>query len=232
MILQGEAETAKSTASRILRALVDPSSVPLKAPPKDERDFVAVAFNGWVTAFDNLSGLQLWQSDAICRLSTGGGIAMRSLYTDMEETAVELQRPVILNGIDDIACQADLASRAIILQLHPISQSARKEESQLWREFEEERPLILGALLDAVSCALKRLPDTHLDSLPRMADFARWASAAEPAFGYSKGAFMAAYATNIVGASLEASPVAQAVIALMATQHHWQAAQRSCLKTS
>lgn len=120
---------------------------------------------------------------------------MRELYTNMEETAVELQRPVILNGIDDIACQPDLASRAIILPLQPILH--RKEETKLWEEFERKRPLIFGALLTALSCALKHLPDTHLDNLPRMADFARWASAAETSFGYPQKAFMKAYATNI-----------------------------------
>ncbi len=224
MIFQGEAETAKTTASRILRKLIDPCTVPLKAPPRDERDFLAVAANGWVTAFDNLSGLQLWQSNAVCRLSTGGGHSGRALYTNMDEFAIELRRPVILNGIHDITTEPDLASRALILALQPISDHARREESELWDAFEERRPRIFGGLLDALSCALRRLPETKLDSLPRMADFARWVTAAESGFGWQPGTFMAAYKGNIkaaVSLTLEASPVAQAVLALMEGRKTW-----------
>ena len=58
------------------------------------------------------------------------------------------------------------------------------------------RPAILGALFDAVSAALRNLPKTKLDTLPRMADFAMWVSAAESALGLGAGAFMRGYANN------------------------------------
>src|SRR5262249_47969695 len=57
---------------------------------------------------------------------------------------------------------------------------------------------------------LRTLPDVKLDRMPRMADFAVWATAWEGAL-FPKGAFMAAYAGNIatgVEAVLEADPVA------------------------
>ncbi|MGH8580264.1 MAG: DNA-binding protein [Gammaproteobacteria bacterium] len=143
----------------------------------------------------------------------------------MDEFSVELRRPVILNGIHDITTEPDLASRALILALQPIPDHARREESELWDEFEKKRPRIFGAVLDALSCALRRLPETKLDSLPRMADFARWVSAAEPGFGWDKGTFMAAYKGNIkaaVSLTLEASAVAQAVLSLMKDRHEWK----------
>ena len=37
---------------------------------------------------------------------------------------------------------------------------------------------------------------TNLPLLPRMADFALWATAAEPALGFAAGQFMAAYQAN------------------------------------
>ena len=49
---------------------------------------------------------------------------------------------------------------------------------------------ILGALLDAGVVALQRLPTVELDSLPRMADFALCATAAERAVGWEPGTFL------------------------------------------
>ena len=57
------------------------------------------ATNGWCLAFDNVSVIQAWLSDALCRLATGGGFATRGLYTDDEETIIDAQRPVVLNGV-------------------------------------------------------------------------------------------------------------------------------------
>ena len=59
------------------------------------------------------------------------------------------------------------------------SPQARRDERQFWREFEAARPRILGALLDAVALGLRKLPALALRQLPRMADFATWASACE-----------------------------------------------------
>lgn len=43
------------------------------------------------------------------------------------------------------------------------------------------RPRILGVLLDAVSYGLRTVGHVQLDALPRMADFALWITACEPA---------------------------------------------------
>jgi hypothetical protein len=48
-------------------------------------------------------------------------------------------------------------------------------------EFEPARPRILGALLDALAEGLRELPRVRLVRLPRMADFALWATACETA---------------------------------------------------
>ena len=43
---------------------------------------------------------------------------------------------------------------------------------------------------------MRNLPSIHLARLPRMADFASWATAGERAMGLERGAFMAAYNAN------------------------------------
>ena len=67
--------------------------------------------------------------------------------------------------------------------IHPptIDDDARRdEETLLGRRSRTPVPGILGALLDAVACALARIDDIELDRPPRMADFAKWVTAAEP----------------------------------------------------
>src|ERR1700685_3200463 len=109
-------------------------------------------------AFDNVSYLPDWLSDALCRLSTGGGFATRSLYTDGEEALFDAMRPIILNGIADVATRGDLLDRAIPLTLEPIHDENRRTEEKLMADFEIKRPFILGALLDMMAHGLKMLP--------------------------------------------------------------------------
>ena len=90
-------------------------------------------------------------------------------------------KPVILNGITDVATRPDLLDRALVVMLPSIPEEERKPEAELWREFEEARPAILGALFDAISGALGSVGDVWLEGMPRMADFAVWATAAENA---------------------------------------------------
>lgn len=217
LILQGEQGTGKSTTSRVIRSLCDPSAVPLRSPPREVRDLLVSAANNHVVVLDNLSGLNPEISDCLCRLSTGGGIDARQLYTDMEQVLVEIQRPVIVNGIDDIATRPDLAERSIVLNLPLIPASARSDEKRFWRDFESARPGIFGALLDGVSAAIHDHEKVILPSKPRMADFAIWSVAAEGAFGW-RNEFMAAYTRNqdeAVEAGIEASPVGATLLELL-----------------
>ncbi|MGE4078426.1 MAG: hypothetical protein AB7F22_23005, partial [Reyranella sp.] len=223
IVLSGEQGSAKSTFSSILRALLDPNTAPLRALPREDRDLFIAASNGHVLAFDNVSGLPAWISDTLCRLATGGGFAVRQLYTDQDEVLFDAARPVILNGIEDIVTRPDLADRAVFLTLEPIPEERRRSEAELWAAFEAERPRILGVLLDAVVEGLKRLPETHLPRLPRMADFALWATACETAL-WPAGTFWAAYCGNrdeAVEGVIEADPIAAAVRALMAARTEW-----------
>jgi hypothetical protein len=156
--LSGEQGSAKSTFSAILRALLDPNTAPLRALPREDRDLFIAASNGHVLVFDNVSGLPAWISDTLCRLATGGGFAVRQLYTDQDEVLFDATRPVILNGIEDIVTRPDLADRAVFLTLEPIPEERRRPEAELWAAFEAEHACILGVLLDAVVEGLKRLP--------------------------------------------------------------------------
>lgn len=223
IVLSGEQGTAKSTFTAMLRSLIDPNTAALRALPREERELFIAASNAHVLAFDNVSGLPGFVSDTLCRLATGASFAVRQLYSDQEEVLFEASRPVILNGIEDIVNRADLASRALFLTLEPISEDRRRPESELWAAFEAEKPRLLGALLDGVVMGLRRLPDTRLPRLPRMADFAIWATACEGAW-WPAGTFMAAYDDNradAVESVIESDPVAATVRTLMNNRPDW-----------
>ena len=223
LVLSGEQGSAKSTFSAILRALLDPNTAPLRALPREDRDLFIAATNGHVLAYDNVSGLPAWISDTLCRLATGGGFAVRQLYTDQDEVLFDAERPVILNGIEEIVTRPDLADRALFLTLDPIPEERRRPEAELWAAFEAERPRILGVLLDSVVEGLKRLPETRLEKLPRMADFALWATACETAL-WPAGTFWSAYCGNrdeAVEGVIDADPIATGVRAVMATRTVW-----------
>jgi hypothetical protein len=227
LVLSGEQGSAKSTFASILRSLIDPNTAPLRALPREDRDLFIAANNGYVLTFDNVSGLPAWISDTLCRLATGGGFAVRQLYTDQDEVLFDACRPIVLNGIEDIVSRPDLADRAIFLALDPIAEDLRKPARQIMTDLEQCRSAILGALLDAVSHGLRYLPDVRLSRLPRMADFARWGAACEGVM-WPPGTFTAAYAANLddaVVGVIEADLVATTIQQFMQTRTEWGGAR-------
>ena len=210
LYLLGEQGSAKSTTQKVLRRVIDPYKAELRTAPRDECDLQIAASNSQVIAIDNMSRLDPWLSDSFCRLATGGGLATRELFSDGEEVIFDAQRPILMNGIEEVATRGDFLERAILITLPSISENKRRDEKTFWSAFERARPRILSGLLDAVSAAMAREKSVHLPRKPRMADFCIWGVAGEIALGFEAGTFERAYARNRSGAhelALEASPI-------------------------
>jgi hypothetical protein len=232
LAVSGEQGSAKTVLCKLLRALIDPSVASVRALPRDERELFIAASNGHILAFDNLSGLPPWLSDTLCRLASGGAFSVRRLFTDQDEVLFAAARPIILNGIEEFITRPDLADRAVLLTLPPVSERQRRPEHALWQEFELARPHILSALLDAAAHGLRMLPRVHLKWLPRMADFALWTTACESAFRPA-GTLAAAYASNRRAAienTIDADPVAAGVRDIMAERTHWRGSASDLLR--
>ncbi|MGA7743965.1 MAG: ATP-binding protein [Polyangia bacterium] len=224
LLVHGEQGTAKSMLVRIIRKFVDPNKADLRAEPRDTRDLAIAAANGWIIALDNLSHIEPGLSDALCRLSTGGGFATRRLFTNSEEAIFNAQRPVILTAIEEVAIRGDLIDRCISVELQPIPEAGRRTESEIRKAVNASAGRIFGALLDAVAHALRAHRDVRLPLLPRMADFAIWATAAEAGLGLPTGAVIAAYQGNRAAANqtaLESSEIATLVMALVGERGEW-----------
>jgi putative DNA primase/helicase len=132
----------------------------------------------------------------LCRLATGGGFGARKLYSDQDETILNVKRPIVINGIGNLANRSDLLDRALIVKLNPIPPGTRKLEKEFWAEFEQEKACIFTGLLDAVVCGLQNLEEVRINDLPRMADFTQWVTACEPALGLPQGSFLKVYNQN------------------------------------
>lgn len=226
MAFHGEHGSAKSTNTEVVRSLTDPNKAPLRTLPKSERDLAIAANNSYVQSYDNLSGITNEISDALCRLSTGGGLATRQLFTDSEEIIFEAKCPVILNGIDELATRPDLMDRSLILNCPTIPEELRKTRSEFDTEFNQKKGLIFAGILDKLSDALRKLSSVVIKKKPRMADFAAFGTAA---FGeiFLERYLVTRKESNEI--ALESSPIGLAVIQLMEERDCWEGTSQQLL---
>jgi hypothetical protein len=234
LVITGEQGSAKSTTTRLLKHCIDPCRPLLGSQPESVRDLMVIANTTWVITFDNISRLPSWFSDALARLATGGGFVVRRNYTDDAAQIFDVNRPLILNGIEEFAHRADLLSRALLVSLPSISDSRRKDEREIWRAFERAHPRILGALLDIAVGAVARLPLVELAGKARMADFERWGEAMSLHLGDRPGEFSRIVRSNreqATAAVLEESPVAVALQVMQGPGGFWQGTCLELLET-
>jgi hypothetical protein len=186
LALGGEPGAGKSSAARRLAALVDPASVGLTGPPGDQDAWLLRADGSWVVVLDNLSGMPPWLTDALCRCSTGDGIIKRKLYSDGDLVVTVLRRCVILTSVDLGALRADLNERVVSVRLDRIPDERRAEETALNAAWDQDAPLVFGALLDLASKVMALRADgsnARPAVLPRMADFGRVLECVDAAMG-------------------------------------------------
>jgi hypothetical protein len=233
LCLAGPAGSSKSTAVCLLRDLIDPSKVDPGALPQEVRDLAIASSKRFIVGYDNLSGIPHPISDMLCRLSTGGGFAVRQLYSDDGEVTFSHTRPIILAGIEDVVGRHDLTRRTLHITMGVIPGQSRKLLTTLKAEFRNSQPRILGRLLDIVSVGLRNLPNTKTDKLPSLADFAQWMAACETA-EWTSGTFARIHAENeqtLAVASLEADIVAAHIIEFLEARGlvGWQGTAKALL---
>jgi len=225
LVLHGPQGAGKTTPMRVMKKLLDPSVLQGTLLPTKEADFAQLAEHHAFLFFDNLSNISPKMSDALARASTGDGFNTRELYTTDNDFIRIIQRPIAMNGINQVVTKPDLLDRSILIKLKRISKEQRQPEEAYWQAFNGIRPQLLGAIFDVLAKALALYPDIELEVAPRMADFARLGSAIAEALGSSQQKFIQAYQDNIDlqnEEAIEASPVAKAVIMLMSERDEWE----------
>lgn len=222
LTISGEQGSGKSTILRLLRRIIDPHALDMRTPPEDQRDLQAMVRNSFCLAFDNVSYISNKMSDALCVISTGTGAqGGRALYTNAEESAVRVCRPVAMNGIPDVVERGDLVDRSIHVHLPRIDATLRRDDLEFWDMFNRDHAKLLGALMNAALIATRNYGNVVLAEKPRMSAFAVWAVAAEEAFGWKPGKLMEVYKNNRAAAEsqmLEFNGMASALLRMMDKQ--------------
>jgi len=208
--LVGEQGTGKTSASRMLTGLLDPSPAQLRKPPRDVDAWVTAAAGSWVVGLDNISGVPDWWSDALCRAVTGDGDVRRRLYSDADLAVFAFRRVILVNGIDLGSVRDDLAERLLTVELHRITK--RLYDADVKAAWARAHPRILGGLLDLAVQVLAELPRTCLAQPPRMADFARVLAAVDAVLGTAGLATYTALAGELAADAVAGDPVLSALV--------------------
>jgi hypothetical protein len=211
LALNGTQGCAKSSTQDKLRQLIDNNAVNLRSAPKTVEDVFVSAGNGWLVSYENLSHLTPPIQDAFCTLSTGGGFAARKLYSNNEESVIDVKRPIVINSIPGVLTAQDVTDRAISIELPRIEY---RKESEINAAWEQDKPVIFGGLMDLFVKTLALMPKVTLTNPPRMADFTHLGEAMAQALKFPAGTFDKLYKANRaegIGRALESSPIATAV---------------------
>ncbi|RLI79632.1 hypothetical protein DRP04_08985, partial [Archaeoglobales archaeon] len=227
VVIYGREGRNKSSCCRVIRKLIDPLSIEFQRFPKDEREAAIIFSSRWLIVLDNVSEIPQWLSDFLCRAVTGEGFETRELYTDKDTVPFTYRRCIVINGIYVPTLRPDAIDRCLFFETKAIPDEERKEERELWREFEKDAPFILKAILDALCKAIALLPQVRaeLRRLPRMADFCVWGEAIARALGYAPLEFYNAYMGKIKQQKVEAvekSIVGELLLAFMKDKQEWK----------
>ncbi len=222
LVCKGEQGTGKSKAAQMFINLIDPSPAAKRSQPRDEKAWSRQAFSSWALCLDNVSTIPPWLSDTLCKAVTGDGVVDRALYTDDDVVVLTFKRVLALTTIDAGALAGDLAERVLLLDLQLIDSTRRRSEEELDATFAAVRPAVLGALFDVLACALAVLPSVKLESMPRMADFARVLAAVDQTQGWRTLPDYLATSDNVATDALEGDVFAMAIARLVDQVGTWR----------
>jgi len=224
LTFQGSKGSAKTTSTNMIQRLVDPQNAGCSVLPRLDYELGLQLSQNSFVVYDNLSQLQPWQSDMLCRAVTGGSVSKRENYTDTDMVRVGFQACIALNGINLVATKSDLIDRCLLFSLQRIPEEQRKPLQEIEAEFKDALPSILGGIFSTLSKSILEYQNVSLRHFPRMADFCKWGCAIAKAMGYSEEEFVEAYQQNIkLGqeATVESNLLAITLESFMKDKKEW-----------
>lgn len=219
--LVGSAGSGKSETARMLRQLIDPNTLPLGSIASSDREAFIEARAVRLLCYDNIQPIRKTDiSDRLAKISTGGGIKPRQLYSDNATNAMFVCNPVITTSIEVPARRPDVVDRMLTLHLQRVPESQRIPANVLEERFAEDTPKVLAGIYVLISKAMVELRSLDPDTLqlPRLADFGLFGIAVERVLKLREGRFMQLYKKAIKESSqgvVEEEPLLQALISLM-----------------
>lgn len=223
----GEHGSIKSTISKSIKQLVDPSGAQTISLSTNSENLILSFHNRYCVCFDNVSKIDQVISDILCKAVTGDGNAKRKLYTDSDEVIYDYKRKIILNGIAPNLEFPDLVDRNITYTTEKISENERITETEFKAKLDKLIPHVLGQIFQTLSGAMMIYDSvkSELKQLPRMADFAIWGECISRVLGYEPFSFTNSYKDKIQSHSLdivESYPIISIVDDLLKDREHYE----------
>lgn len=229
LVIIGNAGSSKSTVSRLIKRIVDPSTVDIYSMPRNKEDLVLHLNNAHLIPYDNLEGIKAEFNDILCQVCTGGSFLKRMLYSDSTLIAYNLKRTLILNGINIATNKADLLDRSTLISLKTISDKDRRSEKEIFDKFEERLPYFLHDIFEVVAKSSEIYKTIEVGSLSRMADALLHEVSIAEALGISKERYLAIYKKNRRNMNYEMiaeNAVAYTVMQFMKRKNKWKGSIR------
>lgn len=170
LLIMAERGCGKTTLTKITNRIIDPSKTTAAVLSNRVDNLFTTLTNSYVVAFDNTGAITKEVSDILCTAITGGTYTKRELFTTNSLATYILHNTVIINGIDVIPTESDLAQRCLFLKLKKLSDDNRTTASDIMSSFEHDLPSILGSIFDTLHKAMEVIKTLKPRYLPRMAD--------------------------------------------------------------
>jgi hypothetical protein len=224
-LLHGRSDAGKSTLARAIRSLLDPNSQPYDPMPAHDpvRNLIASGAHDRVLGLDNVSAIGRDVADMLCqRLDGYGGGRSRVLHTNADLAIIPSSGPVVVTCIAPLLGHADLADRAVVLDVGELGATERRKlaSGAVQRQVDALLPELFGRLLDAAVLGLARWHEFGAVPGFRNGALAAFAQAAAPALGETAGGMVAMLAEagryQRVLAS-DAAAVASAILDMLAS---------------
>jgi hypothetical protein len=210
--MTGGQGSGKSLRAKMLKSVIDPAVPKQTSLPDTRKDLGVLLSNCHCLVLDNVdSPFTSWQVEMLCQAVTGGASVARELFSNGEIAINVFNRGVLIfTSIGVVTNAPDLLDRGIILPVDDIPAEERRSEVTIMREFDLDKPKILGALFESIRRALAIIPQVEAEfergewPQQRMADFTIFGEAlARAAWGKEPGAFLEAYRKRINDAASE-----------------------------
>lgn len=197
LLINAACGSGKSTLSKIIQEILDPSRLTAATMQGKSENLLTTLSNSYLVTFDNARDFSKDESDILCSAITGGTYSKRQLYTTNEMRVFELQNTIVINGVDVIPKESDLADRCLLLNLLPIPPEKRRTDGDILEDFEAELPEILGCIFNVLSKAVAIYPTLKPAKMPRMASAYKEMLAIAIALGMSAEEFDNIYYENL-----------------------------------
>lgn len=217
LLLSAERGSAKSTLTRLVNQIVDPSRATTMQLQKKIEDFQDVLADNYLCCYDNLRSIPEGHSDTLAAAITCTTVAKRVLYTTHDIAYMQLHNLVVLNGINLYPTESDLAERFLYFELKKLTSDQLQPDKEIEQLFAERRPLILGAIFELLAKASLLVNQPTSVKPTRMANAYGEMLAIAKAMGLSEQKFDSIIRANLAAMqrACASTPLVQAVAEYM-----------------